>query len=86
MCNEHFKQSEDYWFDDGNIILVAGGTGFRLHKGILSRHSVVFGDMFSFPQSADSSEQFDGCPVVYMTDDPLDLGHILSVLYDGGEM
>lgn len=38
------------WLDDGNVVLVVENTGFRVHRGILSKHSDVFRDMFSVPQ------------------------------------
>lgn len=38
------------WFDDGNILLQAEDTLFRVYKGILRKASAVFDDMLSFPQ------------------------------------
>lgn len=44
----------DLWFKDGNVILIAEGTAFRVHQSLLSINSEVFRDMFSFPQPADT--------------------------------
>ena len=44
----------DPWFADGNIILVPEGNPvplFKVHRGVLSRHSEVFQSMFNIPHS-----------------------------------
>ena len=83
-ANANFRISNDFWFDDGNVILVASRIGYRLHGGILARHSPVFQDMLSFPQPEYSAEKADGCPVVQLTEDAEDLEIVLRILYDGG--
>ena len=43
----------DPWFEDGNIILVPESesqVAFKVHRGVLSRHSEVFQSMFDIPQ------------------------------------
>ena len=80
----NFKKSPDFWFDDGNVVLVASRVGYRLHGGILARHSPVFQDMLSFPQPEYSAEKAEGCPVVQLTEDANDLETVLRILYDGG--
>jgi hypothetical protein len=43
----------DPWFEDGNIILVPDSESqiaFKVHRGVLSRHSEVFQSMFDIPQ------------------------------------
>lgn len=71
-----------WWFDDGNVVLIAEDTLFRVHRGILSHHSVVFRDMFLIPQP-EELEKIDGCPVVHLSDGQRELGVLLSALYDG---
>ncbi|TFK85581.1 hypothetical protein K466DRAFT_601028 [Polyporus arcularius HHB13444] len=75
---EH-KRDDEFWYEDGNIILVAGDTGFCVFKGILSDHSPVFRDMFSLPQPPNlaSSSAAERCPVVSLTDSPNELRHLL---------
>ncbi|KAH9886911.1 hypothetical protein C8Q73DRAFT_657461 [Cubamyces lactineus] len=72
-------RDEEFWYEDGTIDLVAGNVIFRVYKGVLAEHSAVFKDMFSLPQppSESSSSQ---CPVVYLSDSPEDLRHVLRVL------
>lgn len=73
---------EDLWFEDGNIILGAVNISFRLHRGILSRHSVVFRDMLMLPQGPESPKAF-GCPLVQLHDKGEHLVMLFTVLYDG---
>ncbi|KAH9905084.1 uncharacterized protein BXZ73DRAFT_109065 [Epithele typhae] len=71
----------DFWFTDGNIVLLAGDVAFKVHRGQLIRHSEIFRDMFSLPQPMD--ETVDGCAWVVLHDDPSDFLHLLRALYDG---
>ncbi|KAF9034379.1 hypothetical protein BJ165DRAFT_1513510 [Panaeolus papilionaceus] len=75
-------QRGSVWMDDGNIVLQAGQTQFRVHKSMISRSSSVFKDMFSFPQPADSSSEVEGCPVVHLHDSDDDVACLLSAIYD----
>ena len=76
---EKFIRHADFWLDDGNLILLAGDTAFRVYKGLLTKNSAVFADMFA-TGSADATETFDGCPVVRLPDHPVDLGDFLQYL------
>lgn len=73
----------DVWFPDGNIVLVASGAAFKVHKGQLQRHSEIFRDMFSVPQPQDAQDLFDGCSWVELHDAPADVLYLLRALYDG---
>ena len=72
-------QHEEFWFIDGNLILVARDTAFRVYRGLLTVQSQVFDDMFASASSS-THELFDGCPVVHLSDTPEDLAHLLHVL------
>ncbi|EGN97666.1 hypothetical protein SERLA73DRAFT_57744 [Serpula lacrymans var. lacrymans S7.3] len=72
----------DFWFQDGNIVLIAGSAAFKVHRGQLERHSDVFRDLFSVPQPA-VQNLVDGCPCVEIYDCPSDVHHLLVALYDG---
>ena len=78
---EIFAQS-DIWFEDGNVILVAGGVAFKVHRGQLERHSEIFRDLFSLPQPVDQP-RFQGLPIVQLYDSPSDINFLLRALYDG---
>ena len=74
------------WFEDGNVVLVAQNSGFRVYKGALSRQSVVFKDLFALPQpksSSDPEETFDGCPMVHLSDTSTEIREMLRAVFDG---
>ncbi|TFY52585.1 hypothetical protein EVG20_g10491 [Dentipellis fragilis] len=81
----------DPWFDDGNIILLIDAdpdrdhppVAFKVHRGVLSRHSEIFRSMFEFPQPAAEAEMLDDCQVVRMYDLPIELSSLIKALYDG---
>ncbi|KAH9856090.1 hypothetical protein C2E23DRAFT_810040 [Lenzites betulinus] len=75
------KRHSDYWFDDGSIVVIAQDTGYKIHKSVLARHSEVFRDLFSLPQTS-ADDHLDGCPVVRITDASGDFSNLLRALYD----
>ncbi|KAI0800654.1 hypothetical protein C8Q74DRAFT_1364354 [Fomes fomentarius] len=85
MNNVELKKDSELWFEDGNVVVVAQQTAFRVHRSVLSRHSDTFSGLFTLPQPADPAkiESLDGCPVVRVSDSSHDFKHLLNVLYDG---
>ncbi|KAL1938144.1 hypothetical protein VTO73DRAFT_11973 [Trametes versicolor] len=82
VANDPSRQhDEEFWYDDGTIILIAGNVEFRVYKGILAEHSPVFSDMFSLPQPPQGAVTPGDppCPVVHVSDSPEDLRHVLRV-------
>ncbi|KAJ7225241.1 hypothetical protein B0H12DRAFT_1193319 [Mycena haematopus] len=71
----------ELWFEDGNIVLEAGNTQFRVYRGILAARSTVFQDMLSFPRPPDS-ELIDGCPMVRLSDSGRDVTVFLRAIFD----
>ncbi|KAK7036027.1 BTB domain-containing protein, partial [Favolaschia claudopus] len=57
----------EVWFEDGNIVIRAENTQFRVYRGVLAAKSPVFQDMFSIFQPIDS-ETVDGCPLIRLPD------------------
>lgn len=76
------KMDEDFWFEDGNVILVNQGVGFRVHRGVLCKMSSFFQNLFSVPQP-DNQDQLDGCPLVHMHESANDVHHLLDIVYNG---
>ena len=76
---QNLKRNEELWFDDGNLILIARGTCFRIYRGLLASQSTVFSDML-LSSTTSAEETFDGCPTVNVSDSPEDLAHFLRVL------
>ena len=80
LADENFERDSDFWFEDGNIILVAQSIGFCVYKGPLIKHSPVFRDMLSLPQDVDSSTPHtpSGPPIVHLQDHPNDVRYFLD--------
>lgn len=83
------------WFDDGNIIILAGPGarvpgrepasqgaiyGFKCHKSVLASRSDVFEQMFGTPGGSDDPT-LDGTPTVSLSDDWEDVRNLLWLLY-----
>lgn len=74
----------DFWFHDGNVVIIAGPAAFKVHRGQLERHSEVFLGLFALPQPPlHDQDTVDGCPSVQFHDSPSDVFYFLSALYDG---
>ena len=74
-------KSEDFWFEDGDIILSVTEDGveshFCVHRSILTIASPVFRDMLSMPQAPECKNQ-----LVRLIDDSVkDLKALLGALY-----
>ncbi|KZV78946.1 hypothetical protein EXIGLDRAFT_650775 [Exidia glandulosa HHB12029] len=71
------------YIDDGNIVLLAETTLFKVHRSFLTRGSAVFHDMFAMPappgstQDGDSDEQ----PVILHQVRAQDFERLLRILY-----
>ena len=81
------EQDPEFWFKDGNILLVAGGVEFKVYRGVLVDRSPVYRDMFSLPQppsSESSPSPTEEMPVVHLSDSPEDLRHILRACMPTG--
>lgn len=81
-----FKQDPDLWFADGSIVVVAQGTGFRVHMSLLSRASPVLRDMFNLPQptpgdTTSSGGTQQGVRVVHVSDSAHDMRCMLHAIY-----
>jgi hypothetical protein len=80
-----FKRAPDLYFPDGNIILEAEMTHFRVFRGVMAARSPIFKDVLSLPQpKQDGGEgKVDGCDVVHLAgDDPEDVACFLKALFD----
>lgn len=72
----------DIWYHDGNVILQAGNTQFKVYQGALAEASSVFKDMFSFPQPpVADTEPVQGCPVVRVSDSAEELKIVLQAIF-----
>jgi hypothetical protein len=75
------QRVEELWFEDGNLVIQAGNTLFRVYRGVLAARSPVFYDMLSFPQPSDS-ELVEGCPLVRLHDSASEVTVFLKAIFD----
>jgi hypothetical protein len=71
----------DFYLSDGSVVLILEATALRIHQSVLARHSEVFNGMWDVPQPS-SSEEYDGCPCVLLSDSLDDFVEVARVLYD----
>ncbi|THH29890.1 hypothetical protein EUX98_g4293 [Antrodiella citrinella] len=76
---------QELWFEDGNIVIIAEKTEFRVYRGILAQKSDLFKDLFTLPQP-EGGETLYGCSVVRVQDLATDWYRFLSVLFGGASM
>ncbi|KAI0703104.1 hypothetical protein C8Q76DRAFT_801952 [Earliella scabrosa] len=85
---EGLTRDEEFWLEDGTVILIARNVEFRIYGGLLANHSPVFKDLFARPQSSRPvsmhGDQILQCPVVHLSDSPQDLRHILRAYVPTG--
>ncbi|KAI0632739.1 hypothetical protein C8Q77DRAFT_1262464 [Trametes polyzona] len=80
------KPDTELWFEDGNLVLVAGDVEFKVYRGPLIAHSPVFKDMLSLPQPGPHERPHDSCPIIPLHDSPHDLRHALRVFVPGSSL
>jgi hypothetical protein len=72
----------EYYFDDGNLVLLVENTLYNVHRGMLKRHSELFFSMLSLPQPSGSSEGLkDSHPVKLQEVSSVDFERLLWILY-----
>ncbi|KAI1792054.1 hypothetical protein LXA43DRAFT_358848 [Ganoderma leucocontextum] len=92
--NERFERVRSLWFEDGNVVIVAQESGFRVHKSVLSRHSSVFVKILNDSNDSDAlldqlgividaDNKIEGSVVIHVSDSTHDFGHLLRIFYDG---
>ncbi|KDQ59530.1 hypothetical protein JAAARDRAFT_33106 [Jaapia argillacea MUCL 33604] len=74
-------RSPDVWYDDGNLIVIAESTMFKVYMGRLSQSSSIFCDMFCVSTSS-GGDHIDGCPAVHLPDSAEDVTHMLRAIHD----
>ncbi|PIL26504.1 hypothetical protein GSI_12262 [Ganoderma sinense ZZ0214-1] len=77
--SSNLHRHPEIWYDDGNLVLVARETAFRIYRGLIAGQSTVFSDLFASSTSS-PDETFEGCPVIHVSDSPHDLVLLLRVL------
>ena len=73
-------RDEEFWYQDGTVVLVARNVEFRVYGGVLANHSPVFADMFSQHQTSRAPDDPSVCLVVPIEDRPEDLRVVLRAI------
>src|ERR1700761_895721 len=76
VSHKSIERHPEYYFEDGNVILLVGNVLFNVHRGVLLRHSEVFCSLFSLPQPA--GKHIEGSKDAY----PVKLEHVSSVDFE----
>ena len=79
---DDLTRDEEFWLDDGNIVLVAGKRAFKIYRGLLAMQSPVFSDLFA-TGNPNVDQLYDGCPAIHLSDSQEDLRHLLRALIPG---
>ncbi|KZP06792.1 hypothetical protein FIBSPDRAFT_841794 [Athelia psychrophila] len=76
-------RSQFLWLADGNVVIQAEATQYKVYRGLLTLHSAIFNDMFALPQPPlELGEQFvEGCAVVHLSDTAADVSIVLETLF-----
>ncbi|TEB27541.1 hypothetical protein FA13DRAFT_1712464 [Coprinellus micaceus] len=83
LADHNLTQADgELWYDDGNLIILSEDVAFRVYRGLLSKRSSVFGDMFEFPPPKEGNEIVEGVPIVRTWDSSLDMGRFLRAILD----
>ncbi|KAJ6567037.1 hypothetical protein B0H19DRAFT_1139214 [Mycena capillaripes] len=75
------RRVQELWFEDGNLVIQAGNSLYRVFRGILARASPIFQDMLSLPQPPDS-DLVEGCLIVRLPDPETEVTPFLKAIFD----
>ena len=72
----------ELWFEDGNIVIQAERTVYKVHKSILCKYSPLFADTLSLPQSPElaATDSYEGHPLLQMQESAGDISLFLQAL------
>ena len=74
---------DTFYFEDGNVEIVCGGTVFRVHSTTISFSSSKLRDLLS-PSALLSAPMPEGCPRIVFTDSPEDFAVLLKMIHTPG--
>ncbi|KAI0742514.1 hypothetical protein C8Q80DRAFT_1273169 [Daedaleopsis nitida] len=83
---ELYHRDSEFWFENGNLTLIARDVEFRVWKAPLAAHSLVFRDMFSLPQPEAETGQGSSSPttpIIHLSESPDELRQCLRVFFPG---
>jgi len=77
------QRHPEFYFEDGNIILLVENHLYNLHRGVLARYSAAFHGMLEMPKGESSSQEGmrDDQPVILPSTKTKDFEALMWVLY-----
>ncbi|KZP10321.1 hypothetical protein FIBSPDRAFT_838656 [Athelia psychrophila] len=72
-------RSQSLWLEDGNVVIQAEATQFKVYRGLLALHSPIFKDMFALPQPPSGEQLVEGC-LVRLSDAAADVSIVLETI------
>ena len=85
-----WRRDDEFWFDDGTVILIVGDVGFRVYRGLLTAVSPVLDDMLSRARahvksvSPDATFKHKHYRILLPRDSARDWQYVLRVLMSRG--
>src|SRR5258708_25855819 len=80
-------QSAKYWFEDGNFLLQAGNTIFKVHQSVLAAQCTFFRNAFEKYHDSESSSTSTSStlnpPMMTLPSSAEDMELLLAFMYDG---
>jgi hypothetical protein len=76
---------ETFYFEDGNVEIMSGGTIFRVHSTVVSFSSPKLRDILSRSALLHASTP-EGCPRITATDNAIDFAVLLKMIYTPGRV
>ena len=74
---------ETFYFEDGNVEIMSGGTMFRVHSTVVSFSSPKLRDILSRSALLRAPTP-EGCPRITVTDNAVDFAVLLKMIYTPG--
>ena len=78
----HIQHDTDFYWEGGNIVLIAQTTAFCILRCLLSLKAPVFASMFA-SSSPSTDEIYEGHPVVRLSESSDDVRDFLHALFPG---
>ncbi|KAJ7684250.1 hypothetical protein DFH06DRAFT_968282 [Mycena polygramma] len=75
------ERIEELWFEDGNLVIQAGNSQYRVYRGVLATRSPIFRDLLGLPQPADA-DLVDGCPFVQLPDPDVEVTPFFKAIFE----
>ena len=82
LSTSAYRKVPELWFEDGNLVLLAGNLIFKVYRCLLCARSSVFSDLFSLPPPTEGNEMYEGSPIVQTYDSGQDMRYFLKAILD----